>query len=148
MMANANRWPLDIGVGWSYSCGAMVARLARFLMIATLVATTGAHWALLQSVAWTTMLADNLCCGSVSDAVAHTFDGKHPCPICKAIAAGKKSEKKREFTHSLQKFECPPAQTADGFPTPARFELAPLADTLIEAPTLPPPAPPPRGISA
>ena len=123
----------------------MIARFARFLMIATLVATVGAHWALLQSLAWTTMLAQNLRCGSVSEAVAHTFDGKHPCPICKAIAAGKKSEKKREFTLSPQKFECPPAQKAVLPLTPARFELVPLADNLIEAPTLPPPSPPPRG---
>ncbi len=123
----------------------MFARFARFLMIATLVAATGAHWALLQSVAWTTMLADNLRCGSVSDAVSRTFDGKHPCPICKAIAAGKISEKKGEFMVSSLKFECPPAQTADLPLAPARFEVLPLADTLIESPLLPPPAPPPRG---
>jgi hypothetical protein len=122
----------------------MFARLARFLMIATLVAATGAHWALLQSVAWTTMLADNLRCGSVSEAVSRTFDGRHPCPICKAIAAGKKSEKKREFTVSSLKFECPLAQTADLPLTLAQFQRVSLADSLIEAPSLQPPAPPPR----
>ena len=70
----------------------MFVRIGNCLVIAALVATTGAHWALLQSVAWTTMLADNLRAYSLSESVARTFDGKFPCPICKAIAAGKKSE--------------------------------------------------------
>jgi hypothetical protein len=113
-------------------------------MIATLVATVGAHWALLQSVAWTTMLADNLRFGSVSEAVSRTFDGKHPCPLCKAIAAGRKSEKKREFAPSAQKFEFPLAQTAALPPTPAVFELVAAAHHFVEAPALQPPSPPPR----
>jgi hypothetical protein len=90
------------------------------------------------------MLADNLRRASVSEAVSRTFDGQHPCPICKAIAAGKKSEKKREFTASPQKFECSLAPALGLPPTPARFELVALADNLIEAPALPPPSPPPR----
>ena len=73
-----------------------------------LIAATGAHWALLQSVAWTTMLADNLRTHSLSESVARTFDGKYPCPLCKAIAAAKKSEKKSEFTLQTQKLEFPP----------------------------------------
>jgi hypothetical protein len=80
----------------------MFARCAKMAVIVTLVATTGAHWALLQSFAWTTMLAENLSCGSVSQAVSRTFDGKHPCPLCKAIAAGKTSEKKKDSTLRLQ----------------------------------------------
>jgi hypothetical protein len=125
----------------------MLARSARFLMIVALVATVGAHWALLQSVAWTTMLAGNLRNASVSQAITRTFDGQHPCPICKAIAAGKKSEKKREFTPSTQKFECPLAHVARLPLTPARFEVFPLSEHLIEAPASPPPSPPPRLLS-
>jgi len=63
-------------------------------VVAALVLITGAHWAALQTVAWTTMLANNLRTQSVSEAVSHTFDGEHPCPLCRAIAAAKKSEKK------------------------------------------------------
>ena len=79
----------------------MFARFAKMVVIVTLVATTGAHWALLQSVAWTTMLADNLSCGSVGVAVSRTFDGNHPCPLCKAIAAGKNLKRRR-----IQQFNC------------------------------------------
>jgi hypothetical protein len=90
------------------------------------------------------MLADNLRSGSVSEAVSHTFDGKHPCPLCKAIAAGKKSEKKREITPTGQKFEFPLAQTSALPPTPAVFELVATADDFTEAPAPQPPSPPPR----
>ena len=36
----------------------MFARLARLLVVLMLATTLGAHWALLQTFAWTTMLAD------------------------------------------------------------------------------------------
>ena len=86
----------------------MFARYGKFFVVAALVLSTGAHWAALQTVAWTTMLADNLCNESVSEAVLHTFDGKHLCPLCKAIAAAKKSEKKSEAVSPTLKMEFPP----------------------------------------
>jgi hypothetical protein len=87
----------------------MFVRFARIPMIIALVAMLGAHWAVLQSIAWTTMLANHLCQQSVAEAVIQTFDGQHPCPLCEAIAAGKKSEKKTEFSGASQKLEFPPA---------------------------------------
>ena len=102
-------------------------------MVVSLVATLGAHWALLQTVAWTTMLADNLRTHSLSESVARTFDGKYPCPICKAIAAGKKSEKKNEFTLQTQKLEFPPVKENPVLFAPSRFQLLPLADLLTES---------------
>ena len=134
--------------GTKYSIeGAIVfARLAKIVVIVTLVATTGAHWALLQSVAWTTMLAENLGCGSVGEAVSLTFDGKHPCPLCKAIAAGKKSEKKKDSTLQLQKFEFPPASGNAALPAPRQFE-APLPSVAFPKVHIQsPPVPPPRGL--
>ena len=78
-------------------------RFGKVCVIMALIATTGAHWAALQSVAWTTMLADNLRTHSLSESVSRTFDGNYPCPICRAIAAAKQSEKKSEFTAQTQK---------------------------------------------
>ncbi len=52
----------------------MTARFSKFLVVVALVATTGLHWAVLQSVAWTTMLANNLRTQSLAEAVAHTFE--------------------------------------------------------------------------
>jgi len=43
-------------------------KLAHVLLILTLVAAVGGHWVVLQSVAWTNMLAGNLRTASVTEA--------------------------------------------------------------------------------
>lgn len=43
------------------------------------------HLPLLQAVAWTGMLVKYSQNVSFVDAVEMTFDGDHPCPMCKAI---------------------------------------------------------------
>lgn len=107
-----------------------------------------AHWALLQTVAWTTMLANNLQSCSIHDAVVKTFDGNHPCPLCKAIAAAKKSEQKKEFTAQLQKLEFPPAKEKLVLIAPTRFQLLPQANSFAESLILEPLTPPPRSFPA
>jgi hypothetical protein len=123
------------------------ARFGKCLVVAALVVTTGAHWAALQTVAWTTMLASNLRAHSVTQAVADTFDGKHPCCLCKAIAAGKKSEKKSEAVSPVLKMEFPPVAGRIVLVPPAQFAVLPLADSVAEPFSSQPPVPPPRGIS-
>lgn len=114
------------------------------LVVAALVLTTGAHWAALQTVAWTTMLADNLRSDSFSEAVSKTFDGEHPCCMCKAIAAAKKAEKKSEAVAPSFKMEYPPvAEKLNLFP-PAQFELLPQHNFFADLFSSPPPLPPPR----
>ncbi len=112
-------------------------------MVFALVLTTGLHWAALQTVAWTTMLANNLCSQSVGEAVSNTFDGEHPCSLCKAIAAAKKSQQKSEAVVSVLKMEFPPAPENFVLISPAPlsvFSLAPLsADSSFQKPPLPPP---------
>ena len=39
------------------------------------------------------------------EALVKTFDGKHPCSLCKEIAKGKQSEKKSESAPAGKKFE-------------------------------------------
>ena len=121
----------------------MFARFGKFLVIAALVVTTGAHWFALQTVAWTTMFAANINSESFSTAVSKTFDGEHPCPLCKAISAGKKSEKKTEFTAATLKLEFLPL--AEKFsliaPEPVRiFSPAKISvATFLPKPSVPPP---------
>jgi hypothetical protein len=119
------------------------ARIGKMFVIVTLVATTGAHWALLQSVAWTTMLADNLRTRSVTEAVSQTFDGDHPCPLCKAITAAKKSEHKSEAASPAQKLEFPPSAEKMVLIVPKNFHSFPpvnyFAESLPQKPLLPPP---------
>jgi len=121
-------------------------RLGKILVVFALVTTLGVHWALLQTVAWTAMLAENFRTHSMEEAVTQTFDGKHLCPLCRAIAAGKKSEKKSEFNLQTQKLEFPPTRNGLVVIAPSRFEI--MSESSLFAESLPqkPPTPPPRGI--
>jgi hypothetical protein len=120
------------------------ARCGKFLVVLALVLATGLHWATLQTIAWTTMLANNLCSQSVTEAVSNTFDGEHPCPLCKAIAAGKKSERKSVFLTQVQKLEYPPAAKNFILVAPAQFQMLPLANRFAAALPEKPLTPPPR----
>jgi len=118
--------------------------LAKFILVLALTCSVGLHWAFFQSLAWTSMLADNLRHDSLAQAVTHTFDGQHPCPICKAIAAGKKSEKKSEFAPHFKTLEFPPAPEDLVLTVPARFGFPSRADFAAKSLAETPPTPPPR----
>ncbi len=55
----------------------------------------GGHWAILQTGAWMGMIVAYVKDGDVPAAIAKTFDGKHPCPICCAVQDGRKQEEKK-----------------------------------------------------
>ena len=121
----------------------MFYRLPRLAIVAALACSIGLHWGFLQSVAWVGMVVSYSQDGSVGEALAKTFDGKHPCALCKAIAAGKKSEKKSEFPVAGKKFEFSYSATVFVFSAPTHFwKAAGLevgADSLSHAPPVPPP---------
>jgi hypothetical protein len=131
-----------------HSLVAVLIRLAKFILVLALACSIGLHWAFFQSVAWTSMLADNLRHDSLSQAVTHTFDGKHLCPLCKAIADGKKSEKKNEGTPFFKTLEFPPATQDFVLTIPARFASPSPACFLAETLSKTPPTPPPRSALA
>lgn len=81
------------------------ARFARVLVVLALVASIGGHWALLQSVAWTQMLVERTQQASFGEAVKTTFDGAHPCAMCKRITDGKQKEQQPEQTLLKVKLE-------------------------------------------
>jgi hypothetical protein len=118
-------------------------RIGKIFLVLALLAMLGAQWATLQTVAWTAMLADNLRSSSFHEAVTRTFDGQHPCCLCKAIAAAKQSEKKAEFSSPPQKLEFPPAGENFVLIAPAHFQFRPLknfhAKSFAQKPLLQPP---------
>ena len=103
--------------------------LGRILLIASVIAGTGAQWSALQSVAWTGMLAENLRNHSLADALTITFDGKHPCCLCRVIANAEKSGRKPTATAPSRKLEFPPASTQ--FQLFASDPMLPAAAPLI-----------------
>jgi hypothetical protein len=120
------------------------ARCGKLLVVFALVLATGLHWAALQTVAWTTMLAANWTTGSFSQAVSNTFDGEHLCPLCRAIAAAKKSEQKREFAAAALKLEFPPVAEKFALISSRAFSACPAADVFADSSFPRPPVPPPR----
>jgi hypothetical protein len=122
----------------------MLGRAGKFLVIITLVLTTGCQWAALQSIAWTMMLANNMRSQSLALAVTHTFDGLHPCCLCKAIAQAKKAEEKSESAPPVTRLEYVPFASQVSIPQPLRPTFPPLIKASFASVSEPPPLPPPR----
>lgn len=77
--------------------------LGCIVMTAALFLSVGGHLALLQGVAWATMIRDYSRTGSVTAAMEKTFDGKHPCAMCKKIAAQRSHDEKAPVTVKAEK---------------------------------------------
>jgi hypothetical protein len=73
-----------------------VQGILRFAAVLVLVLSLGLHWAVLQTIAWTGMIVSYSRDASLSEALTKTFDGKHPCCLCKMIQKGRADEKKQE----------------------------------------------------
>lgn len=81
----------------------LAKRFGCVMMALGLFLVAGGHWAMLQSVAWATMVKDFSRTGSLTQAVGKTFDGKHPCTMCKKIATARTSEEKAPPTVKVDK---------------------------------------------
>src|SRR5439155_4014463 len=120
------------------------SRLVQKLAVVALTFALGGHWAILQSVAWMTMVAGYSQTAPLKEALVKTFDGKHPCSICKFVANGKKSEQKRETQKLLTKLDFFLASTPAALfpPVPEAFHFTPPPAARARSET--PPTPPPR----
>ena len=78
-------------------------RLMTVVMALALFLVAGGHWAMLQGVAWATMVRDFSKTGSLTEAVGKTFDGKHPCAMCKKLTNARASEEKAPVTLKVDK---------------------------------------------
>ena len=116
------------------------------LVLLAFLSAIGAHWFVLQSVAWTTMLAENLRTASLPRAVERTFDGKHPCALCKKISKSKQHEKKTEFRVEPNKFEFSYAPVTFLFLPPKDFREMRPRDTSAQLRSNSPLLPPPRSL--
>jgi hypothetical protein len=87
------------------------SRFQRIVVVCTIILGMGVHWSILQSVAWTGMVISYSQGTSFKEGLEKTFDGKHPCTLCKWVKAGQRSEQGRDrqelplnldlFVHSL-----------------------------------------------
>ena len=83
----------------------VLRRLTRLLVVFTLTLSLGAHWMFLQSIAWVGMVVNYSQHDPLIEALSKTFDGKHPCQLCKLVQNGKAQEKQQEKQKPTTKFD-------------------------------------------
>ena len=74
----------------------------RTTTVLALVLTLGLHWAMLQSVAWVGMIVTYSRDASLTEAISKTFDGAHPCKMCKAIKQARADEKQEQEKQNVK----------------------------------------------
>ncbi len=120
-------------------------RFSRWLLIGALFLAIGGHWAVLQTVAWASMIVDYSRTSALSVAVEKTFDGQHPCRICTEIQKGRQSEKTHEALQLVKKIELfDQAAVAYVYPSAAESRVLTVSDFFREARPHAPAVPPPR----
>lgn len=121
----------------------LLSQIARTAVIVALCFSLGAYWIALQSVAWATMVVEYSQRVPLAKAMAETFDGNHPCKLCKHISSAQQSEKKRDTQPIAAKLDLICGRRAVQFIPPfkdfsfASFEAE--ASTLDHSPAIPPP---------
>ena len=121
----------------------MFRRAGKWLTVCALVVLIGGHWFALQSAAWLGMAVNFSKTESVSVALQKTFDGQHPCKLCKIVKAGKASEKQQDLQKLEGKMDFQLVAGSCGLfpPRPIRHftPVSERASVLVHAPLLPPP---------
>lgn len=122
----------------------MTMRIGRTLALIALLNFAGAHWIILQSIAWSGMLAKQARHSHLAEAVQKTFDGAHPCSLCKGISRAQEKERKPPVRAEFHNF--PLLQTSDGIAVATlEFSTALMEKTvLIPVRSRRPDHPPPR----
>ena len=123
----------------------MQRRLIQLFVALSLVTAIGGHWFVLQSVAWVSMTVDFAQTDSLGVALRKTFDGEHPCKLCKVVRAGKQAEQKQPLLKVDTKLDLLLARSPALAYAPSRVNwLLPDFSASASLRTHSPPVPPPR----
>ena len=97
---------------------------------------------MLQSVAWFGM-AIRFSQNDLTAAIGKTFDGQHPCKLCKAVSEGVKTEKQQKMQKLETKFDffCSRAVALLDAPSPEALPTysAAVPHGWLDSPPVPPP---------
>jgi hypothetical protein len=84
---------------------ARLRHLAKCLVIGTLFVSVGGHFALLQTLAWGNMLISYSRDASFAEAARRTFDGEHPCEMCKLVKKSRENEERKPLVKAEAKLD-------------------------------------------
>jgi hypothetical protein len=122
----------------------MLMRLGRCVVALALCSSIGGYWLGLQSIAWATMIINYSQQCSLKQAIVQTFDGEHPCHLCKHISKGKDTEKKHENERVATKADLICVKRQVALPPPfVPFHYSELHSSSVFT-FQQPPSPPPR----
>jgi len=120
--------------------------IARAVTIFALCCAIGLQWLALQSIAWTAMIVDYSKNASLCQAIAKTFDGAHPCSLCRVVNKANSTEKKSDLQLLTPKLDLICTKHAITLALPfISFDYA-NSNFRISEVGHSPPVPPPRSI--
>ncbi len=122
----------------------VVRRCTSFPVVVMLCLVLGLHWTLLRTVGWVNMFVTFTQTGTVHEALVKTFDGKHPCSMCKFVKSAKPGEKKEQSLNPEAKLISILAPEISRLSPPTAYALLPLWDDTCLGRADAPPVPPPR----
>ena len=123
---------------------ASMLRTGQHLLIAALFFAVGGNWLVLQSVAWGRMIVEYSQRSSIKEAVSQTFDGAHPCDMCKAISKAHKTEKQKAAQIVIKKIEMTYRVCTLLIIPGSRFQKWTVMDLTADRVSIEPPLQPPR----
>jgi len=81
---------------------------------------------------------------TLKEALVKTFNGKHPCTLCKVVQEGKKSEKKQPLLNAEMKLDIWLVYSPSLLYPPPPFVVLPSEADSSQGRCESPPTPPPR----
>jgi len=117
----------------------------KLVAVGMLLMLTGGHWGLLQVAAWTRMAIVYSRSAPIQTALAHTFDGRHPCALCRMLSASRPSPRQAELRPAVTRPETLFVENCTlRLPDPPCAQITPVAAASYPLRSDPPPVPPPR----
>jgi hypothetical protein len=121
-------------------------RFAQILCLVAVFQLLGGHWAILQTTAWVGMIIEYSAADGVQVGLSKTFDGEHPCELCKSIAKNTGAERKHVTQVELGKINSIAPANATVLCPPARFWYQAVSVQSAFGVSRPPLVPPPRDL--
>lgn len=110
--------------------------------------SVGLHWGAVQVIGWAEMTLEFSRTATLTEALEMTFDGEHPCHLCKLVQEHGSPSQEKDKNPSKTEIKLPPVSLwADSLTLGERhFQKSRLiiADFFAPARRDPPPLPPPR----
>ena len=120
-------------------------RFVPWTLIIALSLSIGLQWALVQAAAWAGMIVSFSKETTFARAVSMTFDGAHPCRICKAVREGEPKSQSSKRAPVIAKIDlAAPEHGVMIFDRGSVPSVVEYVTALSGRMTLRPPLPPPR----